>query len=167
MVEGEGASDMNIQQRTYVTPLGTMLARSDGIALIGLDFADGAVVPASASRVLDALGDWLDAYFDGVDAPFGMPLAPQGTPFQHAVWEALRSIPYGATATYAEIARRIGRPTAMRAVGAANGRNPIAIVVPCHRVIGADGTLTGYAGGLERKRVLLALEQRSAFALVA
>ena len=158
---------MNLEQRTYSTPLGTMLAESDGVALTRLDFASASIERAASSGVLDALRDWLDAYFAGVNAPFAAPLAPRGTPFQQVVWQALREIPYGSTASYADIARRIGRPTAVRAVGAANGRNPIAILVPCHRVIGADGTLTGYAGGLARKQALLALEQRSAFALVA
>ena len=98
---------------------------------------------------------------------FDVPLAPAGTPFQLAVWRALCEIRYGSTVSYAEIARRVGRPTAMRAVGAANGRNPIAIVIPCHRVIGANGTLTGYGGGLDRKAKLLALEAPAPFARVA
>jgi methylated-DNA-[protein]-cysteine S-methyltransferase len=123
--------------------------------------------PEARCRVLDDLGEWLARYFAGENVPFAHPLAPHGTPFQRDVWNALLRIPYGATTSYAAIARDVGRPAAVRAVGAANGRNPIAIIVPCHRVIGADGTLTGYAGGLDRKRALLALEQRAAFALVA
>ena len=91
-----------------------------------------------------------------------MPLEPVGTTFQQRVWQALREIPYGTTISYGEIARRIGQPRASRAVGLANGRNPISIIVPCHRVIGANGTLTGYGGGLDRKRFLLALESGSA-----
>ena len=90
-----------------------------------------------------------------------MPLAARGTDFQHRVWQALRAIPYGETASYGEVARVIGRPTASRAVGAANGRNPISIVVPCHRVVGAGGSLTGYGGGLDRKARLLNLEARA------
>ena len=89
---------------------------------------------------------------------FDLPLAPSGSPFQLRVWDALQEIPYGQTATYGEIARKVGVPSAPRAVGAANGLNPIGIIVPCHRVIGSDGSLTGYGGGLERKRLLLDLE---------
>src|SRR5690606_32152543 len=101
----------------------------------------------------------LDAYFRGTLRTFDLPLAPQGTPFQQTVWEALRHIPYGQTVSYGELARRVGRPAAVRAVGLANGSNPIAIVIPCHRVIGANGTLTGYGGGLPTKQALLALER--------
>lgn len=102
----------------------------------------------------------LDAYWSGELFEFDLPLGPKGTPFQHKVWAALRTIPYATTASYGEIARKVGSPKACRAVGAANGRNPIAIVVPCHRVIGANGTLTGYAGGLDMKRRLLDHERR-------
>ena len=97
-------------------------------------------------------------YFAGKREKFDLPLAQEGTDFQQAVWRALQSIPYGATRSYADIAKKVGRPKAVRAVGAANGQNKIAIVVPCHRVIGANGTLTGYAGGLDKKEVLLKLE---------
>ncbi len=100
----------------------------------------------------------LDEYFAGSRASFDLPLAPGGTPFQRRVWAELARIPAGTTVTYAEIARRAGRPGAARAVGAAVGRNPVSIVVPCHRVVGSDGALTGYAGGIERKAFLLALE---------
>ncbi len=103
----------------------------------------------------------LEEYFAGARTQFDLRLAPSGTPFQKSVWSALLDIPFGQTRSYGELARAIGRPTASRAVGAANGRNPISIVVPCHRVIGADGSLTGYAGGLERKQTLLALEGRN------
>ena len=106
----------------------------------------------------------LTAYFDGDLKEFDLPLDPHGSSFQLRVWEQLRLIGYGETASYGEIARRLGMtPAASRAVGLANGRNPIAIVVPCHRVVGADGTLTGYAGGVERKKALLDLEQGSLF----
>ncbi|MCA9677318.1 MAG: methylated-DNA--[protein]-cysteine S-methyltransferase, partial [Myxococcales bacterium] len=101
----------------------------------------------------------LAAYLDGARRAFDVPLAPAGTPFQLAVWDALLAIPYGATESYGALARRLGRPHAARAVGAANGQNPISIIVPCHRVIGADGSLTGYGGGLPAKRWLLAHEQ--------
>ena len=100
----------------------------------------------------------LDAYFAGLLRNFELPLDTVGTEFQHSVWRGLLAIPFGRTSSYAELAHQIGNPKAVRAVGAANGRNPIAIIVPCHRVIGAAGTLVGYAGGLERKRFLLALE---------
>jgi methylated-DNA-[protein]-cysteine S-methyltransferase len=100
----------------------------------------------------------LDEYFAGTRREFELDLAPRGTAFQLAVWDALLTIPYGATASYGDIARSVGRPNAVRAVGQANGRNPLAIVVPCHRVIGSDHSLTGYGGGIERKRYLLGLE---------
>jgi methylated-DNA-[protein]-cysteine S-methyltransferase len=101
----------------------------------------------------------LDAYFAGELQDFDLPLAPEGTPFQLTVWDALQSIPYGETLSYGELAQEIGRPSASRAVGAANGRNPLPIVVPCHRVIGQDGSLTGYGGGLRFKKALLSLEK--------
>jgi methylated-DNA-[protein]-cysteine S-methyltransferase len=153
---------------TIATPLGPMSAAFDGPVLVGLAFRDApaaaqhgapAPPPADVAPALAVLRRALEAYFAGRAVAFDVPLAPAGTPFQQAVWRALCAIPYGTTASYAQIARRIGRPRAVRAVGAANARNPIAIIVPCHRVIGADGTLTGYAGGLERKRALLALER--------
>ena len=100
----------------------------------------------------------LDEYFAGTRRMFDLPLAPRGTDFQLDVWQELRAIPYGRTISYAQLAARIGKPSAMRAVGAANGRNPLPIVVPCHRVIGADGTLTGFGGGLPTKHFLLKLE---------
>jgi len=100
----------------------------------------------------------LDAYFAGELTEFSLPLRPQGTDFQRTVWDALLEIPYGHTESYGALAARIGAPGAARAVGLANGRNPIAVIIPCHRVIGADGSLTGYGGGLPRKRLLLALE---------
>lgn len=103
----------------------------------------------------------LDRYFAGELRQFSLPLAPAGTPFQRAVWRALEEIPYGETCSYGEIARRVGRPQASRAVGGANHRNPIPIVIPCHRVIGAGGTLTGYGGGLDRKGLLLDLERQN------
>jgi methylated-DNA-[protein]-cysteine S-methyltransferase len=100
----------------------------------------------------------LAEYFDGARRSFAVSLALDGNDFEQRVWSALQEIPYGEITTYGEIARRIGSPDAARAVGLANGRNPVAVIVPCHRVIGADGTLTGYGGGLERKRLLLDLE---------
>lgn len=107
------------------------------------------------ARVLAVARQELDEYFAGERTHFTLALAPAGTAFQRQVWEALRTVPYGATASYRDIAERIGNPKAVRAVGLANGANPIPIVIPCHRVIGADGSLTGYSGGLDRKRWLL------------
>jgi methylated-DNA-[protein]-cysteine S-methyltransferase len=101
----------------------------------------------------------LRAYFRGVLRQFDLPLAPEGTPFQRRVWRELLSVPYGETATYGDLAKRLGRPSASRAVGLANGANPISIVIPCHRVIGSNGKLTGYGGGLRTKEWLLGLEQ--------
>jgi methylated-DNA-[protein]-cysteine S-methyltransferase len=101
----------------------------------------------------------LDAYFAGELSTFDLPLAPQGTPFQRAVWQALQQIPYGTTTSYGALAHTIGKPKAVRAVGAANGANPIPIIIPCHRVIGSNGKLTGFGGGLETKARLLNLEQ--------
>ncbi len=107
------------------------------------------------------VAEQLREYFAGERERFDVPLAARGTEFQRRVWEALRAIPYGETASYGQIARAVGRPAASRAVGAANGRNPISIVVPCHRVVGAGGALTGYGGGLDRKARLLDLEARA------
>ena len=120
-----------------------------------------AAVVASADHPVLLRTAWqLCEYFAGERTAFDLPLDAVGTPFQQQVWAALRAIPFGETRSYRAIAEQLGRPTATRAVGAANGRNPIAIVTPCHRVIGSDGTLTGFAGGLENKRRLLALESR-------
>jgi len=142
------------------TPVGPLLLVARDGALTALHFGAG---PGPGERddadpVLLAAAAQLREYFAGARTSFDVPLAPEGTAFQRAVWEQLRRIPYGATESYGEIARRLGSPTASRAVGAANGRNPIAIIVPCHRVIGANGSLTGYAGGLDCKRALLDLE---------
>ena len=112
----------------------------------------------AAQRILRETERQLDDYFVGRRRKFDLPLAPAGTEFQRAAWKALAEVPYGETISYAELARRMERPRAVRAVGAANGANPIPIILPCHRIIGADGTLTGYGGGLGRKRRLLSLE---------
>lgn len=142
-------------------------AGPDGLA--GAWFRDQRHFPAEAQswprRRTELLANAeleLKAYLAGELSDFDLPLAQQGTPFQRAVWEYLRSIPYGQSASYGQIARALGRPSAARAVGLAVGRNPWALIVPCHRVIGSNGDLTGYAGGLERKRWLLALEAESA-----
>ena len=147
----------------YSSPIGELLLTSDGDALTGLSMCQHRGRPAQGPEagwqrddsVFQAVREQLDAYFAGRLRDFELPLRMAGTPFQHQVWEGLRAIPYGETVSYAELARRIGRPGASRAVGSANGRNPIAIVVPCHRVIAADGTLGGYGGGLDRKEWLL------------
>ncbi|WP_280567977.1 methylated-DNA--[protein]-cysteine S-methyltransferase [Chromohalobacter sp. 296-RDG] len=148
----------------YVTPepaspLGTLriLASEHGIREI--TFVESTETPTAPSSLTEACRKQLSAYLKGELRDFDVPLDPQGTPFQQRVWAALARIPFGETRSYAEIARDIDNLKAMRAVGAANGRNPLPIVVPCHRVIGRDGTLTGYAGGLERKAWLLELER--------
>jgi methylated-DNA-[protein]-cysteine S-methyltransferase len=143
------------------SPLGELLAVVDERgALVALDFEDSPGRPGlrrDAAR-LRPVARALERYFAGELRAFELALAPEGTPFQLRVWRALEQIPYGTTLSYGELARRIGAPRAVRAVGRANGSNPIPIVIPCHRVIGADGTLTGYGGGIERKRRLLELE---------
>ncbi len=142
------------------SPIGRLRLVSDGAALTAIDFhARGPGSPgAPADRVLRETVRQLGAYFEGRLRTFQLPLAPQGTPFQRAVWEALLAVPYGATTSYGAIAERVGRPRAVRAVGAANGANPIPIVIPCHRIIGKSGALTGYGGGLSIKEHLLKLE---------
>jgi methylated-DNA-[protein]-cysteine S-methyltransferase len=139
------------------TPIGTVwLARDDqGLRRVAFTGAPGA---RSTDGLLVDAAEQLLAYFDGELERFELPLSPGGTAFQRRVWDAVSAIPYGATTSYSALAASIGSPTAWRAVGAANGRNPLPIVVPCHRVVGAAGSLTGYGGGLERKRALLDLE---------
>jgi methylated-DNA-[protein]-cysteine S-methyltransferase len=150
---------------TLDSPIGELTLVSDGEALTGL-YMDAQrhrpELPAancSDDAVLVAARRQLGEYFAGQRREFDLPLRLAGTPFQREVWDALRDIPYGETAGYGELAQRLGRPGTARAVGMANGRNPIAIVVPCHRVIGSAGALTGYGGGLDRKRYLLELER--------
>ena len=145
---------------TARSPIGRLTLVSDGDALTGLHMAPYAPQPgwirdkAPFTDVLEQLG----SYFAGERRTFDLPLDPVGTPFQKKVWKALQTIPYGEVRTYGDIARRVRNPKAVRAVGRANGCNPIAIVVPCHRVIGANGTLTGFGGGIDRKARLLAIE---------
>jgi methylated-DNA-[protein]-cysteine S-methyltransferase len=149
---------------TFDSPIGELLLVGDGDALSRLHMVGSrhpvAVNPAwrRDEGGFDQARTQLDEYFAGERREFSVPLDMAGGSFELSVWEELRSIPYGETASYGEIAERIGSPGAARAVGLANGRNPIAVIVPCHRVIGADGSLTGYGGGLERKRLLLELE---------
>ncbi len=155
---------MNTLYTTMDSPLGELLLASDGERLQRLDMREG-------KRPIRIGSHWerrdaafararaqLEEYFAGERREFDLPLSLSGNPFELRVWAELRRIPYGETVSYGEIARRIGDPGAARAVGLANGRNPVAVIVPCHRVIGADGSLTGYGGGLERKRYLLDLE---------
>lgn len=147
------------------SPVGPLLiaASDDGLRLIefhtprhpmkrGADWREG------THEAIDAARAQLDEYFAGDRQHFDLPLAPQGTPFQREVWHTLAGIGFGETISYAQLAQRVGKPSAMRAVGAANGRNPLPIVLPCHRVIGSDGSLTGFGGGLPTKRFLLELE---------
>jgi methylated-DNA-[protein]-cysteine S-methyltransferase len=149
---------------SFDSPIGELLAVGDGRTLHGLHMQEGrtaiAVRPEweAADEPFAELRAQLDDYFSGRRTDFEVPLTLGGSPFQRRVWRALQDIPYGETITYGEQARRVGVPSAPRAVGAANGRNPICVIVPCHRVIGADGSLTGYGGGVERKRALLELE---------
>jgi len=151
------------------TPLGRLrlMAVREGLTGIAFDgdrYApplDPAWVHDPAHPAVRRAAAQLTAYFALERRVFDLPLAPAGTPFQHTVWKAIATVPAGATISYAELAQRAGHAGSARAVGAATGRNPLAIVVPCHRIIGADGSLTGYASGLERKRALLALEQES------
>lgn len=159
----------------YPSPIGPLLLMSDGASLVGLHTQNDKHRPAvqtgwirdDDAKPFASTRAQLDAYFAGRLTAFDLPLAPQGTAFQITVWRALRAIPFGETISYGELARRIGRPQASRAVGHANARNPISIIVPCHRVIGADSSLTGYAGGLDRKRMLLAHEAEACAPLFA
>jgi methylated-DNA-[protein]-cysteine S-methyltransferase len=153
-----------LRYATLESPLGPVLLAGDDAGLRHVSFQDGTRAlrpPAAWRRDEAALAEPLRqfaAYFAGELRAFALALAPQGTDFQQRVWQALRAIPYGETISYGELARRIGRPSASRAVGAANGRNPLPVVVPCHRVIGSTGALTGFGGGLHLKAGLLALE---------
>ena len=141
------------------SPVGFLTLRSDGESLTELRFGDHGT-GLQPCGILVETARQLAEYFAGVRRAFSVPLKPEGTEFQRSVWTALRSIPYGDTASYGEIAGRIGNPKACRAVGGANNRNPIAIIQPCHRVVGTNGSLVGYAGGLEVKKFLLELERK-------
>jgi methylated-DNA-[protein]-cysteine S-methyltransferase len=152
----------------YDSPLGKILTVENGSALTWLFFtaetgSHDAVLRETA--LLKKTGRQLREYFAGERKLFDLPLAPSGTPFQLQVWKALQSIPYGQTRSYGQIAQMIGRGKASRAVGRANSKNPISLVIPCHRVIGADGKLVGYGGGLDKKAYLLELEKRNSGAL--
>lgn len=150
----------------YDSPVGSLLLAGDGESLSLISFPVGRAARQPSPDWLrrnDAFiraKSQLKAYFAGELTDFDLLLAPEGTDFQRQVWQALLSIPYGQTRSYGEIARQIGNPDASRAVGAANGLNPLPIVIPCHRVIGSDGSMTGFGGGIECKKYLLALEQQ-------
>ncbi|MFK5635744.1 methylated-DNA--[protein]-cysteine S-methyltransferase [Ornithinimicrobium sp. LYQ103] len=162
---------MSITYLLTDSPVGPLRLVSDGEHLTGLFFAEHRHAPeragtevglGEAPAVLREAVVQLADYFAGRRTDFDLPLAAEGTPFQQRVWALLRQIPYGRTRSYGQLAAELGQPGASRAVGLANGRNPLSIVVPCHRVVGADGSLTGYGGGAERKRALLDLERGSA-----
>lgn len=164
------SKSMPIYYSIVESPLDALLLTSDGVALTGVhmaEYRDEPVRPAPGWLQRDELPVLAQAraelrtFFAGTRAAFSVPVRLAGTEFQRRVWAELTRIPYGTTISYGELARRIGQPSAVRAVGAANGRNPVAIIVPCHRVIGAGGALVGFGGGLDRKRILLALESGS------
>ncbi len=151
---------------TYNSPLGDILLRADDTGITGLWFAGVKNIPSdlemhsAACVYLDTARYWLDIYFSGREPAFTVPLHYTGTAFQHRVWDILCTIPYGQTLSYGQIAAQLSPRMSAQAVGNAVGRNPVSILVPCHRVIGADGSLTGYAGGIERKEALLQLEKQ-------
>lgn len=156
------------------SPVGKLLLVADEDGLLELAFAEGRTTPVVDSSWVDLTGTCggallrepvrqLQAFFAGELRDFELPLKPQGTAFQKSVWKLLREIPFGETVSYGELARRAGNPAASRAVGLANGSNPIAIIIPCHRVIGSNGKLTGYGGGLENKRWLIDFERSQLF----
>jgi methylated-DNA-[protein]-cysteine S-methyltransferase len=155
-----------IRYRPIATPLGPLFATAVGDTLTGLYYEGGRHAPQISPLWVEDLragplaecARQLADYFAGRRREFELPMAPGGTPFQRRVWDEIRRIPYGETLSYAELARRAGAPGSARAAGAATGRNPLSIVVPCHRVIASGGSLTGYAGGLERKARLLEIE---------
>jgi methylated-DNA-[protein]-cysteine S-methyltransferase len=147
------------------SPLGDLLLTGDGERLHRLHMQEGKLAPIAIERgwerapgAFTQIAEQLEEYFAGERSGFDCRLQAHGTPFQERVWQELQRIPYGETISYGELAQRVGQPSASRAVGTANGRNPIAVIIPCHRVIGADGSLTGFGGGLQNKRLLLELE---------
>ena len=150
--------------RRIDSPVGPLMLAANDSAVLHIEFrdnrhpADRSNWHGGESAILDAAQSQLQEYFAGRRRVFDLPLAPHGTEFQRTVWQALADIPYGNTISYAQLAQRLGNPNGTRAVGAANGRNPLPIVLPCHRVIGADGGLTGFGGGLPTKEFLLRLE---------
>lgn len=148
----------------YDSPLGTVTLQANEQGLLGVWFETHTTKPEDLGTqedsfpIFQSVKDQLERYFAGEAVQFDVPIAAKGTPFQQSVWHALTTIPYGETWSYAQLADAIGNPKAVRAVGLANGKNPVSVIVPCHRVIGKNGKLTGYAGGIERKQRLLAIE---------
>ncbi|KAB0470296.1 methylated-DNA--[protein]-cysteine S-methyltransferase [Vibrio sp. IB15] len=148
----------------YDSPLGTVTLQANEQGLLGVWFETHTTKPEDLGTqedsfpIFQSVKDQLDRYFAGEAVQFDVPIAAKGTPFQQSVWHALTTIPYGETWSYAQLADAIGNPKAVRAVGLANGKNPVSVIIPCHRVIGKNGKLTGYAGGVERKQRLLAIE---------
>jgi methylated-DNA-[protein]-cysteine S-methyltransferase len=155
--------------KSIESPLGTLVVTTDGQALTGVYFEGqrhfkGILTDwreADENTLLDSVCRQLEEYFSGKRAVFEVPLSPQGTEFQQAVWQTLQAVDFGERLTYSGLAEKMGRPDAVRAVAAAVGRNPISVVIPCHRIVGKDNSLTGYAGGLARKAALLELENTS------
>lgn len=158
---------MTTRYTTFRSPLGVITLQADDQGLLGAWFETHTTQPdelglyVENDSILTKVINQLDEYFAGRRSEFELPLAAKGTEFQQQVWHALCNIPYGQTWSYQDLADAIGNPKAVRAVGLANGKNPISIIIPCHRVIGKNGKLTGYAGGVERKAKLLELEQRN------
>ena len=143
----------------YQMPYGRLTIAADEAAITNIEFGEVPFdCPRRPSALTNRAANQLQEYFAGKRTSFDLPLNPKGTPFQLAVWEQLRAIPYGTTVSYGDVARSLGKPKAFRAVGMANNSNPIPILIPCHRVIGANGRLVGYGGGLKIKRILLEVE---------
>jgi methylated-DNA-[protein]-cysteine S-methyltransferase len=147
-------------QTSFKSPLGFLILKSDGQAITVVSFPENELQEQNSCEVLESCKAQLDDYFAGNLRTFDLPLSPEGTEFQQKVWAELLKIPYGETITYMDMAVRLGDPKCVRAAGTANGKNPIAIIIPCHRVIGAGNKLTGYAGGIWRKKILLELEMK-------
>lgn len=151
----------HVLSRVLSSPIGYLISSTDGISITSLDFIDSStIIDNSNHPLLLELETQLNEYFNGKRHNFTLPLDPQGTPFQKEVWKTLQTIPYGETISYAQEAKRFGNPKAVRAVANANGKNSIAILIPCHRVIASDGTIGGYSGGIEKKEFLLKLENK-------
>lgn len=147
-------------QTSFQSPVGFLILKSDGQAITSVSFSETDIQEQNSCAVLETCKEQLANYFSGKSQAFDLPLSPEGTEFQQRVWAELLKIPYGETITYMDMAVRLGDPKCIRAAGTANGRNPIAIIIPCHRVIGAGNKLTGYAGGIWRKKGLLELEMK-------
>ena len=148
---------------TIISPLGVLAIEASDIGLTRVVFIKKRPMTVFANAITDKAKQQLNDYFSGTRQGFNLPLDPKGTDFQQSVWRYLATIPYGQTASYQDVANGIDNPKAVRAVGAANGKNPIAIIVPCHRVIGKNGSLTGYAWGVESKSWLLSHERKEFF----